>query len=137
MFVVFCPGTGGILQPQPQTQLVHTDHADTSKEDTANSGRDTAQYRKVFSKFDVIVSFLATNSSPGTLASKLWIARLINKDIKNKASVLGIDDENKIRPMIDAVLSQIEMNTENYAKFIKILNDLGAMDDLVETIESA
>ena len=92
---------------------------------------------KVFSKFDVIVSFLATNSSPGTLASKLWTAGLINKDIKNKATVLGIDDEDKIRPMIDAVLSQIEMNTENYAKFIKILNDLGAMDDLVETIESA
>ena len=85
----------------------------------------------------MIVGFLATNVSPGTLADKLWVAELITEDIRDKASVMGLTDREKIRPMINAVLTQIDVNVANYTRFMRILRELGAMDDLVSVIEKA
>ena len=134
---------GRNLSPDLQPQLHLTEHTCTepSNEGAACSGQltdktATVQYHaRVFSKLNVIVSFLAANVSPGTLADELWVAALINQDIRDQASVMGLTNAEKIRPLIRAALSRIKINPANYRKFIAVLRNV-EMDDLVTEIES-
>ena len=85
---------------------------------------------------DIIIRFLATNVNPAGLADKLWISGLINEDIRDKALVVAVPVTDRIRPMIDAVITKIEVNVENFHTFIVVLRKMGGLDDLIHLIES-
>ena len=84
-----------------------------------------------------IVRFLAANVSPGGLADKLLVAGLINDDIREKARVTGLPVSETVRPMIDAVITRIELNAAKYDLFISVLRQLGSLEDLIQFIESS
>ena len=85
---------------------------------------------------DKIVSFLTATVSPAGLADKLWVAGLINDDIRNKALVAAVTAPERIRPMIDAVVTKIKINAANFDTFISVLRHIGGLDDLIHLIES-
>ena len=92
-------------------------------------------YDRVTLNRDRILHFLAININPGTLADKLLVAGLINDDVREKALVTGLPVSETIRPMIDAVITRIDLNPVKYDLFISVLKQLGA-EDLVQYIEN-
>ena len=82
-----------------------------------------------------IVRFLAANVSPGALADKLLVAGLISDDVREKALVTGLPVSETVRPMIDAVITRIELNAAKYDLFISVLRQFGSLEDLIEYIE--
>ena len=89
----------------------------------------------MFLKRDGIIRFLAANVSPGAFADKLQVADLITEHVREKALVTSVPGSDTIRPMIDAVLSRIELNEEIYDKFIGVLRQFQSFDDLIQFIE--
>ena len=100
-----------------------------------DKGKETTQYKKVAAKYDLIIRTLSKTVSAETLAGKFYAKLLIGDDICSKARVAGVA-EDKIRPVIDAVLSKIELNPAVYDKFIQILKEFQDLEDLIECIES-
>ena len=100
------------------------------------SGNNASQYKTVAENIDVIVRFLATKVNPQQLADKLNQAGLINDYIKEKVSdsMTGVTISEKIKTMIDAVLSRIQLKATNYDKFVAVLTQLGSLEDLIEYI---
>ena len=74
--------------------------------------------------------------SAGSLADKLVVAHLINDEIRHKALVKGVPTPENIRPMIDAVITRIELNVANYDKFISVLKQFESLDDLIHFIQN-
>ena len=95
----------------------------------------TPVYTRVSLKRDKIIRFLAADVSPGELADKLLVVGLIGENVRDKALVTSIPVYDTIRPMIDAVLSRIELNGEIYDKFIGVLRQFQSFDDLIQFIE--
>ena len=87
-------------------------------------------------KRDQIISFLATNVSAGELADRLIVAGLIDDGIRHQALVRGVPTPENIRPMIDAVITRIELNVANYDKFISVLKQFRSLNDLIQLIEN-
>ena len=78
-----------------------------------------------------IVRFLAANVSPGALADKLLVAGLISDDVREKALVTGLPVSETVRPMIDSVITRIELNAAKYDLFISVLRQFGSLEDLL------
>ena len=93
-------------------------------------------HERVAQKRDKIINFLAANVSPGSLADKLREKHLINDEIRHKALVKGIPTPENIRPMVDAVITRIELNVANYDKFISVLKQFESLDDLIHFIQN-
>ena len=81
-----------------------------------------------------IIEFLSANVSPEGLANQLQIAGLINTDVVGKAAVTAIPVADRIRPVIKAVISKLELSEENAEKFKRVLNTLGVLEDLDQII---
>ena len=47
----------------------------------------------------------------------------------------GVTDSERIRPLVYAVLSQVEKNSAKYGKFLNILEDEGGMEELVQLLQ--
>ena len=92
-------------------------------------------YERVARNRAKIVSFLAADVSPGGLADKLLVARLISAHVREKALVTGVAASDTIRPMVDAVINRIELNEANYGKFISVLREFESFEDLIQLIE--
>ena len=93
-------------------------------------------YERVALNRDRIVRFLAANVSPGGLADKLLVAGLISEGVRETALVAGLPVSERIRPMIDAVITRIELNHAKYDLFISVLRQFGSLEDLVQYIET-
>ena len=93
-------------------------------------------YDRVALNRDRIVRFLAANVSPGGLADKLLVAGLISDDVRETALVAGLSVSERIRPMIDAVITRIELNHAKYDLFISVLRQFGSLEDLIQYIET-
>ena len=89
----------------------------------------------MFLKLDKIIHFLVANVSPGELANKLLVADLITEHVREKALVTSVPGSENFRPMIDSVLSRIELNGAIYDKFIGVLRQFKSLDDLIQFIE--
>ena len=96
----------------------------------------TAAHERVALNRDRIVRFLAANASPGGLADKLLVAGLISEGVRERALVAGLPASERIRPMIDAVITRIELNHAKYDLFISVLRQFGSLEDLVQYIET-
>ena len=81
------------------------------------------------------MDFLSDNVQPERLAGKLFSAGMITRSTAQKANMRGITDSERIRPLVYAVLSQVEKNTANYGKFLNILEDEGGIQELVQLLQ--
>ena len=74
--------------------------------------------------------------SPERLADKLVAAGLITDDTRNKALVPAATIQDRIRPMIDVIIIMTELNSAKYDKFIEVLKEFRALEDVIKFIES-
>ena len=93
------------------------------------------EYNRVALNRNKIVRFLAANVSAGELADELLVAGLISDDVRQKAQVAALSVSERIRPMIDAVITRIELNAAKYDLFISVLKQFRSLEDLVQYIE--
>ena len=89
---------------------------------------------QVARKREEIIEFLSVNVSPERLAIELEIIGLINKDVREKAEVTTVPKSERIRPVINAVLSKLDLDEENVAKFKCVLKKLDVLEDLSKLI---
>ena len=97
----------------------------------APTGKETEAYQSIFSRFDQIISHLSDNVSAETLADKLYTAHLITPDSLREACHTGERNSNKMRKLLLAVLSRIELDANNYNRFMAILTELGVQQCMV------
>ena len=88
----------------------------------------------MYRKRATIVRFLSVNVSPESLANKLRSVGLISDDIWRQAIMPFASTPQRIRPLIDAIISRIELNEKNYDKFISVLEEFGSLEDLIQYI---
>ena len=96
----------------------------------------TAVHERVALNRDRIVHFLAANVSPGRLADKLLVAGLVTEGVRERALIVGLPVSERIRPMIDAVITRIELNHAKYDLFISVLRQFGSLEDFIQHIET-
>ena len=84
---------------------------------------------------DTATNYLAANIDPELLAAKLLAAGMINRSLVEAASVRTITKSERIRPLMYAVLSLVELNSEKYRQFLDILEDIEGLDELVHLLQ--
>ena len=99
------------------------------------SAKRTAEYRKIQDNYAKISSTLTELVSPGDLASKLFEARLVGKQLKQFANKEIRDDGERINRLLGAVHNQIELNSANFYKFIKILEEYVELEELLKLLK--
>ena len=77
-----------------------------------------------------IIKFLSVNVNPVELATELEIIGLINSHVRGQAELTTVPVPDRIRPVINAVISKLELNEENADKFKRVLKTLGVLEDL-------
>lgn len=86
-----------------------------------NSGKSTLEYYTMSKHVSVVVHTLAATVDPVTFAQKLQEAGLICSDITGKASVMALTPAERIYPVIQAILAQIELKASEFHRFISVL----------------
>ena len=72
--------------------------------------------------------------SPDRFATELEISGLINRDVREEAEVTTVATSRRIRPVMNAVITKLELSEENADKFKSVLKKLGVLDDLTQII---
>ena len=90
---------------------------------------------KLQSNFDVIIRFLAQNIDPESLADKLFASRLISHSLVEEVGVSAITKSKRIRLLMNAMLSLVELNSEKYREFMNILEAIEGLDELVALLQ--
>ena len=117
------------------TDSFSTIHITTLKPNrTVCSGKTTQQYDRLFIKFDQLIENLADITRAEVLADKLRRKRLITKGCWEEACLPTVTDSKRIRLLIRAVLSQVELNPANYDKFVSALREFEGLHDIVQLI---
>ena len=99
------------------------------------SGKQTQEYKKIQDTYATLSSTLTNQVSPGDLGNKLFQAHLIGEDLRCAANKQLTEDAVRIDKLLAAVHNQIELNSENFYKFIKILKDYKQLKDLIKLLE--
>ena len=94
----------------------------------------TGIHAQVFKEQENIIEFLSVNVDPEGLATELEIVGLINRDVREEAEVKTITTRKRIRPVMKAVLSKLELSEESADKFKNVLKKLAVLDDLLPII---
>ena len=87
-------------------------------------------YVQVAKNREKIIEFLSANVSPEGFATELEIIGLINMDVREKAELTTYTKRERIRPVINAVITKLELNEENADKFKSVLKKLRVLADL-------
>ena len=95
-----------------------------------------SEYKKLQNSFDTVVHFLAQSIDPEFLADRLFAAELINEGLVEKACVKTVVNSERVRPLVKAILAQVQINPEKYYAFISILHDIKGAEDLVQHLET-
>ena len=100
-------------------------------------GRNTEEYLKILKRCDTIINQLASAKCSGVLADKLHSTHFITDATYEEALNVGpgVVETSRIRTVIDAVLTKVEMDADNYYIFLAALLELGGLDDLLQLIE--
>ena len=98
-------------------------------------GKQTREYKKIQDNYATLSSTLTDQVSPGDLENKQFEAHLIGGDLKHAANKELTDEAVRINKLLAAVHNQIELNSENFYKFIKILEDYKQLGELVKLLE--
>ena len=99
------------------------------------AGKQTREYKKIQDNYAKLSSTLTDQVSPRDLGNKLFEAHLIGRDLKRAANRELTDEAVRIDKLLAAVHNQIELNSENFYKFIKILEDYKQLEELVKLLE--
>ena len=86
-------------------------------------------------RFAIIISQLAAAKCSVPLAQKLRSKKLISEQVYEEAVNFAVVESKRIGCMIDAVLAKVQLNTEHYSTFIKILEEIGGMEDLIQLLQ--
>ena len=100
-----------------------------------SGGQQSEEYRKLQLNLDTITYYLAANIDPELLAAKLFAAKMISGNLVEEASVTTITKSRRIRPLVYAILSQVELNREKYVQFLNILEHIEGLDELVHLLQ--
>ena len=60
---------------------------------------------------------------------------MINHSLVEVVSVRTITKCERIRPLMYAILSLVELNSEKYGQFLDILQDIEGLDELVHLLQ--
>ena len=82
-----------------------------------------------------IIEFLSVNVNPVVLATKLEIIGLINSHVRELAELTTVPVSDRIRPVIKAVISKLELKEENADKFKSVLKNLEVLEDVLQIID--
>ena len=99
------------------------------------SGKQTREYKKIQDNYARLCSTLTEHVRPGDLGNKLFEAHLIGEDLKRAANRQIADEYARINDLLSAVHNQIELNSENFYKFIKILKEYKQLKELIKLLE--
>ena len=99
------------------------------------SGKHTPEYKKIQDNYATLSTTLINQVSPGDLGNKLFEAHLIGEDLRRAANKEHTDQAVQINQLLAAVHNQIELNSENFYTFIKILKDYKQLKDLMKLLE--
>ena len=81
-----------------------------------------------------VIEFLSVNVHPERLATELEIVGLINRDTREEAEVKTNTTRKRIRPVMKAALSKLELSEESDDTFKSVLKKLGALDGVLPII---
>lgn len=96
------------------------------------SGKQTREYEKIQDNY----ATLSTDQvPPGDLGNKLFQAHLIGGDLNRAANREVTDEAVRVNKLLSAVHNQIELNSQNFYKFIKILKDYKQLEELMKLLE--
>ena len=99
------------------------------------SGKQTREYKKIQENYATLSSTLTDQVPPGDLGNKLFQAHLIGGDLKRAANKELTDEAVRVNKLLSAVHNQIELNSQNFYKFIKILKDYKQLEELMKLLE--
>ena len=99
------------------------------------SGKQTQEYKKIQDNYATLSRTLTNQVSPGDLGNQLFQAHLIGGDFQLAANNEATCQATRINKLLAAVHNQIELNSENFYKFIKILKDYKQLEDLIKLLE--
>jgi len=77
---------------------------------------------------------MTDNVDAAIVADKLFTAKLITKSVRGEASVSCVVNYMRMRPLITAVHSQIDLNTNNYYEFLGILKSISGLESVVSLL---
>ena len=101
----------------------------------SGSSKETEEYKRFFAQFDQLIEKLADANVVESLADKLENTQLITHECWEEACLKTITNTKRIRPVINAVKSKVEMDTANYYKFISILKEIPGLQCIIELLE--
>ena len=91
---------------------------------TMDSGPKTREYRTLQGNLSKIVDSLSATVDPGSLALKLHEVNLVTRSAVDSANIIyGMTPAQRIRPVLTAILSQVELNASKYHDFVVILEE--------------
>ena len=99
------------------------------------SGKQTREYKKIQENYATLSSTLTNQVPPGDLGNKLFQAHLIGGDLNRAANKELTDEAVRVNKLLSAVHNQIELNSENFYKFIEILKDYKQLKELMKLLE--
>ena len=97
--------------------------------------KETEEYKRFHAKFDQLIEKLADADVAESLADKLRKEELITHYCWEKACLQSVPNTDRIRPLINAVMSRVEMDTANYGKFISILKEISGLQSIIDLLE--
>ena len=115
----------------PAAQLSPRSHSLQQQSD----GQQSEEYRKLQLNLDTATNYLAANIDPELLATKLLAAGMINRSLVEEAGMNTTAKSKRIRALMYAVLSLVELNSEKYGQFLDILEDMEGLDELVHLLQ--
>jgi len=98
------------------------------------SGKRTPEYHKIQDNYANICSTLTDHVPPVDLGNKLFQAKLIGKELQRAANRGIVDEGERINKLLAAVHNQIELNSSNFYKFIKILEEYMELKELLKKL---
>ena len=89
-------------------------------------------YEQVKENCDEIIEFLLKNAvTPEALAPKLESVGLINFTVRERAELSTVPKSERMRTVMDAVISRLKLKEENAKKFKSVLNKFGVLEDII------
>ena len=90
---------------------------------------------QVKEKCDDIIEFLLDNAvTPDGFATKLERIGLINKAVREKAELPTVPNSERMRTVMNAVISRLKVNEQNVEKFKSVLERFGLLEDVSQLI---
>lgn len=87
----------------------------------ATSGESTPEYCTLSKRISEVIYSLSIEVDPGMFAQKLQEADLVGSDIAQRAVVIGLTATERIRPIIQAILAQTQLQALVFHRFISVL----------------